>query len=90
MTARRAQKRAPREVARPKVLAAEGSARLLEAARGAVVGAPDPDELVPMEGGELERARHTKVGEAYGITSAEVSRDGRRAIYQLEGRGGAR
>lgn len=59
-----------------------GSARVLEAAKASK---PDPNELLPASSAEVEAMRSTLVGKAYGVVSAEVSRDGRRCVVVLGG-----
>lgn len=45
----------------------------------------DPAEMLTMTPRELEASRETAVGQAFGITGADVSRDGTRAVYRLGG-----
>lgn len=43
----------------------------------------DPHELLPMTEAELEVARDTAVGKAFGLEAGQLSRDGRVAVITL-------
>lgn len=71
---------------RAKALSMVGSRAVLEAARAAIPGAPDPDAFVAMDAREAASMRGTKLGEAFEIEQLEVTNDGRGMRFVLGAR----